>query len=462
MYKIFRRVFQNLIINNLNKYSFIAYNPLNFSTSCQKYTAGLIIIGDEILKAQVKDTNSYFMCSLLYEHGVKVEKISIISDSIEEIANEIRLFSGKYKYVIASGGVGPTHDDKTYEGLAKAFGDSLHYHPTLMNIIKEISDVEDKNSPLFKVAYIPKIANLKFGKNDQGQLLKFPCVNVENVYVFPGSPIYFEPLFKSLCKEIFNAHKRFCKRELYIDAKEDVFANALTSVANEFPDVAFGSYPISDQNFYKARVTVESEDQLITEKAAGKFCSLISSDILVNYDKSPEVNSLEKYKEFISKIDQSKAKIFTETVQELKEILSNSNVVIQYDFSVESTVLLHLVHIARTSLNSNEIIDALIVKEKNKPINVENFHKDILSRYNVKLTVLDAETKINLENIKILYPELKTLLLTETNNTKDNSAIVKLLKQLSPSIEIKTPLLEWNSETLWSFTRSLCLPYIKL
>ncbi|CAD6216862.1 GSCOCG00012894001-RA-CDS, partial [Cotesia congregata] len=306
--------------------------------------------------------------------------ISIISDSIEEIANEIRLFSGKYKYVIASGGVGPTHDDKTYEGLAKAFGDSLHFHPTLMNIIKEISDVEDKNSPLFKVAYIPKTAVLKFGKNDQGDLLKFPCVNVENVYVFPGSPIYFEPLFKSLCKEIFNAHKSFCKKELYINGKEDVFANALTSVANEFPDVAFGSYPVSDQNYYKARVTVESEDQLITEKAAGKFCSLISSDILVNYDKSPEVNSLEKYKEFISKIDEAKAKIFQETIQKLKEILSNSNVVLQYGFSVESTVLLHLLHVARTSLNSNEIMDALIVKEKNKSINVENFLKDISSR----------------------------------------------------------------------------------
>ncbi|XP_074102839.1 FAD synthase isoform X2 [Cotesia typhae] len=392
MYQVFRRVFQNLIINNLNKYSFIAYNPLNFSTSCRKYTAGLIIIGDEILKAQVKDTNSYFMCSLLYEHGVKVEKVSIISDNIEEIANEIRLFSGKYKYVIASGGVGPTHDDKTYEGLAKAFGDSLHFHPTLMNIIKEISDVEDKNSPLFKVAYIPKTATLKFGKNDQGELLKFPCVNVENVYVFPGSPIYFEPLFKSLCKEIFNAHKSFCKKELYIDAKEDVFANALTSIANEFPEVAFGSYPVSDQ----------------------------------------------------------------------KEILRNSNVVLQYDFSVESTVLLHLLHIARTSLNSDKIIDALIVKQKNNPINVENFHKDILSRYNVKLTVLDAELEINPENIKILYPELKTLLLTETNKTTDNSETVKLLKQLSPSIEIKTPLLEWNSETIWSFTQSLCLPYIKL
>lgn len=37
------------------------------------------VIGDEILKAQVRDTNSYFMCSLLYEYGVKVEKVSSIN-----------------------------------------------------------------------------------------------------------------------------------------------------------------------------------------------------------------------------------------------------------------------------------------------------------------------------------------------------------------------------------------------
>lgn len=94
------------------------------------------------------------MCTLLYECGIKVEKISVIRDDVDIIANEIFEFSGKYKYVITSGGIGPTHDDMTFEGLAKAFNDSLHYHPWLFDIIRELYKTEDKSSPAFKMANV--------------------------------------------------------------------------------------------------------------------------------------------------------------------------------------------------------------------------------------------------------------------------------------------------------------------
>lgn len=81
-------------------------------------------------------------------------------------------------------------------------------------------------------------------------------------------------------------------------------------------------------------------------------------------------------------------------------------------------------------------------------------------RYNAKLTVLDEPKKVNVENFKILYPELKTLLLTKTNDANNDSSGFKFMEQLSPSIEIKTPLSGWNSETICTFTRSLCLPYV--
>lgn len=100
------------------------------------------------------------MCTLLYECGVKVEKISVIKDDIDTIANEIHEFSERYNYVITSGGIGPTHDDMTFDGLAKAFNDTLHYHPRLFEIIKKLYKTDDKSSPAFKMANVISINSL--------------------------------------------------------------------------------------------------------------------------------------------------------------------------------------------------------------------------------------------------------------------------------------------------------------
>lgn len=167
--------------------------------NAKRPTAGIIVIGDEILKAQVKDTNSYYMCSRLYKCGIQVKKISVISDNVEEISKEIKDASSKFTYVITSGGIGPTHDDVTYEALAKAFDDTLHYHPKLVDIIRHQFGVQDATSPAFKMACIPRKASLKFGaRTSTGRPNAYPCISLQNVFVFPGSPTFFERSFQSL------------------------------------------------------------------------------------------------------------------------------------------------------------------------------------------------------------------------------------------------------------------------
>ncbi|ETN73905.1 molybdopterin binding domain protein, partial [Necator americanus] len=83
------------------------------------------------------DTNSHFIVKNLHELGVQVKKISTIGDSVEEISNEILHFSQRFDYVFTTGGVGPTHDDKTYIGLAKAFNDTLLRSPEIAAAIEK-------------------------------------------------------------------------------------------------------------------------------------------------------------------------------------------------------------------------------------------------------------------------------------------------------------------------------------
>ena len=52
-------------------------------------TCGLLIIGDEILKGQIPDTNSFFLCKRLFQLGVSVNKVVVLPDDVDVLANEV-------------------------------------------------------------------------------------------------------------------------------------------------------------------------------------------------------------------------------------------------------------------------------------------------------------------------------------------------------------------------------------
>jgi molybdenum cofactor synthesis domain-containing protein len=122
-------------------------------------TAGIIVIGNEVLSGKVTDVNSPYLCRELRALGVEVERILTIPDLIDVIASEVRAMSGRYDFVFTSGGIGPTHDDLTRDGVAQAFGRELVLSSSIAGRI-ERAQGRAPNASQLKMAMIPEGATL--------------------------------------------------------------------------------------------------------------------------------------------------------------------------------------------------------------------------------------------------------------------------------------------------------------
>jgi molybdenum cofactor synthesis domain-containing protein len=222
-------------------------------------TAAVIVIGNEILSGKTRDENSPYLARELRSLGVDVRKISVIPDELNLISDEVRHCSSCYDYVFTTGGVGPTHDDLTMDGIAAAFGRRIRRNADLEETLRQFysQDLVDGN---LRMADIPEGARLVGGEG-----LWFPVVAVENVYIFPGVPEILRRKFERI-KEGFR-EAPFHLSEVYLKADEGQIAGILHRVLAEFPDLLLGSYPYFDNPVYSIKLTLESKDAAYLDRA---------------------------------------------------------------------------------------------------------------------------------------------------------------------------------------------------
>jgi FAD synthetase len=222
-------------------------------------TAGILIIGNEILSGKVVDTNSPYFCRELRTLGVDVERILTIADDVQGIASEVKSMSQAYDFVFTSGGIGPTHDDLTIEGVAAAFGLPVETNEGIVERIRRAIGGEPNQSQL-KMARIPSGATLL----DAGDLW-FPLVVVNNVYIFPGIPELLRKKFES-SRDRFRGVPFVLKR-VYVKQRESEIAEALHQLLREFPDLLLGSYPRIHEESFQVLLTLESRDAGYVQRA---------------------------------------------------------------------------------------------------------------------------------------------------------------------------------------------------
>jgi FAD synthetase len=240
-------------------------------------TAGIVLIGNEILSGKITDANASYLCKELRALGVEVRKISVIPDEVELIAAEVREFSRSHDVVFTSGGVGPTHDDVTMEGVARAIGTRVIRHPQLVRLLEGYYKGQ-LNDARLRLAEVPEGAELV----SDGALM-FPAVSVRNIYILPGVPEIFRQKFDML-RERFR-ESPFHLTSVFVSIGEGMLADHLNALVARHPELMLGSYPEFSNPEYKVKVTLESKDRGLMERAVEELLAALPPGALVRVQR---------------------------------------------------------------------------------------------------------------------------------------------------------------------------------
>ena len=204
-------------------------------------TAGLIIIGDEILSGRTQDTNSNFIANKLIKAGIKLEQIRTIQYNQKTIIDTVKTFHKSYTYVFTTGGIGPTHDDITSKSIAIAFNKEYCFHKEAFKILEDYYPKGEFNEGRKKMAKMPASSELILNP-----LTVCPGFRIENVFVFPGVPEIMKQMFVNVLK---NIEKGESKKIITINTNlyESLIAEKLSMIQEENPKCSIGSYPYFDK-----------------------------------------------------------------------------------------------------------------------------------------------------------------------------------------------------------------------
>jgi len=214
-------------------------------------TASIIVVGREILTGKFRDENGPYLIGRLRTLGIAVRRLVVVDDVVSEIADEVRRCAESTDHVFTTGGVGPTHDDVTFEGVAEAFEVGLVLDETLRGILARFGLVDAAN---LRMATVPEGAEMLTAGVET-----YPIVRVRNVYVLPGIPGLVKQKFEAIAPTL--SGRQVHALRVYARDRESDVAGDLAALDAAHPAVDIGSYPRWGESDHRLIVTAESTDR---------------------------------------------------------------------------------------------------------------------------------------------------------------------------------------------------------
>lgn len=236
-----------------------------------RVTAGVLLIGDELLSGRTKDKNFGYLAELMTELGIEMCEARIVSDVEDEIVTAVRALSKAYDYVFTTGGIGPTHDDITADAMARAFNVELFFDQGVMDAMSTSLSARglELTEARKRMARFPEGASLvKNAANGP------PGFQIENVFVLAGVPSICQAMMEDVIPRL-RTGKKMLSRTVPCTIGEGDIGDALSALQDIHSDVSIGSYPYFTPTGFGTNLVIRSTDEPALEAAERDVTALV-------------------------------------------------------------------------------------------------------------------------------------------------------------------------------------------
>ena len=218
---------------------------------------GFLIIGDEILSGRTAEKNLPALAEVLAAKGLSVDEARIVADAPQTIAAALREMRAACDFVFTSGGIGPTHDDMTADGVALAFGLAAEENAAAAAHLAEFYAARglDFTPARRRMARAPQGAEILRSK-----FAGAPGFVINQVFVCAGVPDIFRLMIAAAADFLPDCPRRHFA-VLRAECPESELAFALADVQQRYPDLRIGSYPREENGAFFAQLVFNGESK---------------------------------------------------------------------------------------------------------------------------------------------------------------------------------------------------------
>ena len=237
------------------------------------WTAGLAVIGDEILSGRTQDKNIAQVASWLNAQGIRLAEVRVVPDVEDRIIEAVDALRSAYDYCFTTGGIGPTHDDITVDAVAKALGVPVVIHPDARAILERYyADKGGLNDGRLRMARVPEGAELI-----PNFMSGAPGIRFGKLFLMAGVPHITAGMLDALSGQL-EGGRPLVSVTVGAFAPESEVADILRQAEQSAEGISIGSYPFFKEGRVGSNFVVRSENgdraKAVAEALAGRLADV--------------------------------------------------------------------------------------------------------------------------------------------------------------------------------------------